>query len=162
LQDFARFADLAVSLVNGTAHDLQDFLMEPSVPERMLKALAIVKKELELLQLQKDISRRVEEKFTKEQKRYFLMEQMKHIQKELGITKDEKAQVIQKFLDRFNPVKCDSLPSAALSHSFANSKIADMTHKNVILVCLAAKQWGFVRSERLVSRHACKTHSVSG
>lgn len=93
--------------MNGTAHDLQDFLMESSVPQRMLKALAIVKKELELLQLQKDISRRVEEKFTKEQKRYFLMEQMKHIQKELGITKDEKAQVVQKFLDRFNPVKYD-------------------------------------------------------
>jgi ATP-dependent Lon protease len=122
MQDFARFADLAVSLVNGTAHDLQDFLMEPSVPQRLLKALAIVKKELELLQLQKDISRRVEEKFTKEQKRYFLMEQMKHIQKELGITKDEKAQVIQKFLDRFNPVKCDPLP-AATSYGILESKI---------------------------------------
>lgn len=106
MQDLARFADLAVSLVNGTAHDLQDFLVETSVPQRMLKALAIVKKELELLQLQRDISRRVEEKFTKEQKRYFLMEQMKHIQKELGITKDEKGQVIQKFIDRFEPIKC--------------------------------------------------------
>jgi ATP-dependent Lon protease len=110
VQDYAIFADLAVSLVNGTAHDLQDFLTEASVPKRMLKALAIVKKELELLQLQKDISRRVEEKFTKEQKRYFLLEQMKHIQKELGITKDEKAQVIQKFLDRFNPIK-SALPN---------------------------------------------------
>jgi ATP-dependent Lon protease len=48
----------------------------------------------------------VEEKFTKEQKRYFLNEQMKHIQKELGITKDEKGAVIQKFLDRFEPLKC--------------------------------------------------------
>lgn len=105
MQDLARFADLAVSLVNGTAHDLQEFLEEDAVPQRMLKALAIVKKELELLQLQRDISRRVEEKFTKEQKRYFLMEQMKHIQKELGITKDEKGQVIQKFIDRFEPIK---------------------------------------------------------
>lgn len=48
----------------------------------------------------------VEEKFTKEQKRYFLTEQMKHIQRELGITKDEKGAVITKFEARFDPVKC--------------------------------------------------------
>lgn len=124
MQDLARFADLAVSLVNGTAHDLQDFLTEGSVPQRMLKALAIVKKELELLQLQRDISRRVEEKFTKEQKRYFLMEQMKHIQKELGITKDEKGQVIQKFIDRFEPIKC------AAAHALCDCRASCLMHRS--------------------------------
>ena len=58
----------------------------------------------------------MEEKFTKEQKRYFLTEQMKHIQKELGITKDEKGAVIQKFQDRFDPVKCAADHCLFLAH----------------------------------------------
>jgi hypothetical protein len=70
----------------------------------------------------------VEEKFSKEQKRYFLMEQLKHIQKELGITKDEKGAVIQKFVDRFDPVKC-----AILAHP--SSSKADTTAKPPFAAC---------------------------
>ena len=119
VQDKGRFADLAVGLMNATLEDNQAFLNELSVPNRLMKAIAICKKELELIGLQKEISRSVEEKFTKEQKKYFLNEQMKHIQKELGITKDEKGAVIQKFLDRFDPVKY-ALCQALFVYTFPN------------------------------------------
>lgn len=51
-QEHARFADLVVSLVNGTAEDCQAFLEDPAVPSRMLRALAILKRELDLINLQ--------------------------------------------------------------------------------------------------------------
>jgi ATP-dependent Lon protease len=102
--------------MNATVEDAQDYLNELSVPKRMMKALAILKKELELLNMQKEISRQVEEKFTKEQRRYLLTEQLKHIQKELGITRDEKGAVIQKFLDIFNPVKCGPQWIGSIQH----------------------------------------------
>ena len=43
--------------MNGTVEDNQAYLNELSVPQRLMKAIAICKKELELLSLQKDISR---------------------------------------------------------------------------------------------------------
>jgi ATP-dependent Lon protease len=108
VQDRGQLSDVAVGLMNATAAETQDCLNDLNVPSRMMKALTICKKELELLNLQREISRQVEEKFSKEQRRYFLTEQLKHIQKELGITKDEKGTVIQRFLDRFEPVRCAS------------------------------------------------------
>jgi ATP-dependent Lon protease len=45
---------------------------------------------------QADIGKRVEEKINKDQRRYFLMEQLKSIKKELGLEKDEKTALVQK------------------------------------------------------------------
>jgi ATP-dependent Lon protease len=59
VQDKGRFADLAVGLMNATLEDNQAYLNELSVPNRLMRAIAICKKELELLSLQKDISRQV-------------------------------------------------------------------------------------------------------
>lgn len=109
MQDMSRFSDLLVSLVSGSREDVQAFLAETHVPEKMTKALVILKKELDIIKLQNDISKRVEDKFSKDQKRYFLMEQLKHIQKELGLTKDDKSALIQKFQERFEPRRCAPL-----------------------------------------------------
>ena len=46
--------------------------------------------------LQADIGKRVEEKISKDQRRYFLLEQLKSIKKELGLEKDEKTALVQK------------------------------------------------------------------
>ena len=45
---------------------------------------------------QADIGKRVEEKISKDQRRYFLLEQLKSIKKELGLEKDEKTALVQK------------------------------------------------------------------
>lgn len=56
----------------------------------------LLKKEIDLVKLQQQIGKRVEEKISKDQRRYFLMEQLKSIKKELGLEKDEKSALIQK------------------------------------------------------------------
>ena len=63
---------------------------------RASAALLLLKKEVELCKLQVDIGKRVEEKISKDQRRYFLMEQLRSIKRELGMEKDDKSAVVQK------------------------------------------------------------------
>ena len=58
--------------------------------------MLLLKKEVELCKLQADIGRRVEEKISKDQRRYFLQEQLRSIKKELGLEQDDKSALIQK------------------------------------------------------------------
>eukprot|EP00889_Picochlorum_renovo_P004149 jgi/Picre1/31179/NNA_006533.t1 len=111
--DPSRLADLAASLTSGDAHALQLILEEVSVPERIEQSLILLRKEANLVKLQQDIGKRVEEKISKDQRRYFLMEQLKSIKKELGIEKDDKTALVQKFRERIDPRK-DSIPQAAM------------------------------------------------
>lgn len=153
--DMSRLCDLLVSLVNGGREDCQQFLAESNVPRRMTKALEILKKEIDIIMLQRDISKRVEEKFSKDQKRYFLMEQLKHIQKELGLTKDDKSALVQKFQERFNPHR-DAAPEEA--RTVIDEEIAKLqmlepasSEYNVTrnyLDWLTSIPWGVVDEER--------------
>ncbi|KAL4421915.1 hypothetical protein ABPG77_005199 [Micractinium sp. CCAP 211/92] len=110
--DLSRLADLATSLTSGDSKALQAVLEQLDVPERANQALVLLKKEVELCKLQADIGKRVEEKINKDQRRYFLMEQLKSIKKELGLEKDEKTALVQKFRERLEPLK-EHLPEAA-------------------------------------------------
>jgi Lon-like ATP-dependent protease len=110
--DLSRLADLAASLTSGDSAALQAVLEELSVPERAERSLLLLRKEAELVKLQQDIGRRVEEKISKDQRKYFLMEQLRSIKKELGLEKDDKTALVQKFRERLEPVK-DVLPEAA-------------------------------------------------
>jgi ATP-dependent Lon protease len=110
--DLSRLADLAASLTSSDAAALQAVLEELNVPERAERALLLLRKEAELVKLQQDIGKRVEEKISKDQRRYFLMEQLRSIKKELGLEKDDKTALVQKFRERLEPVK-DALPEAA-------------------------------------------------
>jgi hypothetical protein len=69
----------------------------PFVLLRANEALLLLKKEVELCKLQQDIGKKVEEKINKDQKRYFLMEQLRSIKKELGLEKDDKSALIQRY-----------------------------------------------------------------
>lgn len=66
------------------------------MPCRANAVLLLLKKEIELCKLQADIGKRVEEKISKDQRRYLLMEQLKSIKKELGMEKDDKSAMVQK------------------------------------------------------------------
>ena len=63
----------------------------------MERVLVLIKKELEVAELQKDIQDQVEETLSEHQRHFFLKEQLKTIQKELGIAKDDKTADIERF-----------------------------------------------------------------
>jgi Lon-like ATP-dependent protease len=101
LNNSLKLADLVagMSLAHSPAQrrELQSVLEEKSLKERLKKVLGIVKRDLEFVQLQSSVKTEVEEKVTKDQRRIMLMEQMKHIMKELGIEKDDKEALVEQF-----------------------------------------------------------------
>ena len=93
-------ADFAASLTTLDARELQDVLETMPLKERLGKALIMLKKELQLSQLQASIKADVEKRVDKQQRVFFLQEQLKSIKKELGLEKDDKEALIQKFRKR--------------------------------------------------------------
>ncbi|MCQ8211785.1 endopeptidase La [Cetobacterium somerae] len=98
------FIDFVSSMLKAEAKDLQELLEEFNIVNRSQRLLTMLKKELEISQLQAKISKQIEDKVSKQQKEYFLKEQLKLIKQELGLEKDEKSAVIDKIMDKINHI----------------------------------------------------------
>ena len=93
-------ADFGASLTTSLGPELQEVLESEHLETRLAKTLDLLKKEKELSSLQQEINRDVEQRISKTNRKYFLNEQLKSIKKELGMEKDDKDALIQKFKDR--------------------------------------------------------------
>ena len=98
--DPSPLADFAASLTTASGDDLQEVLETLALGPRMERVLGLLKKELEVAKLQSKISQKVEEKMDKQQREFFLREQLKAIQKELGLAKDDRTADLDKFKER--------------------------------------------------------------
>ena len=103
-------ADFAAALTSAPANKLQDVLETIPLLRRMEKVMLLVQHELEVAGLQTEIKRKVEERLTNNQREFFLKEQLKEIQQELGISKDDKTVELDQFRARLE--NCD-VPDAA-------------------------------------------------
>lgn len=106
----AKLADFAAAVSAGEPAELQEVLSSLNVEDRMQKALVVLKKELMNAQLQSKITKDVEQKITKRQREYWLMEQMKGIRRELGIESDGKDKLVEKFKEKADKL---AMPDAA-------------------------------------------------
>ncbi len=97
--------DFAASLTTASKEKLQDVLEALNLRRRMEKVLVLIKKELDVARLQSQIREQVDEKMTKQQREFFLREQLKAIQKELGLAKDDKTAEIERFQERLGKLK---------------------------------------------------------
>jgi ATP-dependent Lon protease len=88
--DPIRVADLIASVINLKKDDAYRLLKENIVENRLLILLEVVKKLKESISLEKEINKKVNVKLDKVHKQYMLKEQLKEIQKELGV--DNKRQ----------------------------------------------------------------------
>jgi len=93
----SQLTDFAASVTTATRYDLQQVLETVHLKKRMERVLVLIKKELEVAELQKDIQDQVEDTLSEHQRQFFLKEQLKAIQKELGIAKDDKTADMEKF-----------------------------------------------------------------
>jgi ATP-dependent Lon protease len=84
IEDFAKLADTVASHLAVKIPDKQTILELPTVAERLEKVLGIMESEISVLQVEKRIRTRVKRQMEKTQREYYLNEQMKAIQKELG------------------------------------------------------------------------------
>ncbi|KAL3866563.1 hypothetical protein ACJMK2_043851 [Sinanodonta woodiana] len=93
-------SDLGAALTAAEPDELQKVLEEINIPNRLMLALSLLKKEYELSKLQQKIGREVEEKVKKQHREYILREQLKIIKKELGLEKEDKDAIEEKFRGR--------------------------------------------------------------
>ncbi|XP_077082057.1 lon protease homolog, mitochondrial [Siphateles boraxobius] len=93
-------SDMGAALTGADSHELQDVLEETNIPKRLYKALSLLKKEYELSKLQQRLGREVEEKIKQTHRKYLLQEQLKIIKKELGLEKEDKDAIEEKFRER--------------------------------------------------------------
>ena len=84
IDDYAKLADTVASHLAVKISDKQTVLETTSVAERLEKVLGLMESEISVLQVEKRIRTRVKRQMEKTQREYYLNEQMKAIQKELG------------------------------------------------------------------------------
>ena len=93
-------ADFAAALTSAKGSELQDVLDTIPVLRRMQKVLVLLKQEIEVARLQGEISAEVNRTISDQQRKFFLKEQLKVIQKELGLSKDDRTADIEQFRER--------------------------------------------------------------
>jgi ATP-dependent Lon protease len=84
IEDYAKLGDTVASHLAVKIPDKQGILETPTVAERLEKVLGLMESEISVLQVEKRIRTRVKRQMEKTQREYYLNEQMKAIQKELG------------------------------------------------------------------------------
>ncbi len=154
-------ADFSAALTTASGEQLQEILDTLPLVSRMEKVLALLRKEREVAQLQGQITSQVNEKVSAQQREFFLREQMKIIQKELGISKDDRTTDVEMFEERIRDL---SLPPAA------QRRIQEELHKLSVLETgspeygvtrnyldwATSVPWGVCTQDQLDLKHARK------
>ncbi|MGN0926386.1 endopeptidase La [Ectopseudomonas mendocina] len=98
--DPSPLTDFAAALTTAPGRELQEVLDTVPMLKRMEKVLPLLRKEVEVGRLQKELSAEVNKQIGERQREFFLKEQLKLIQQELGISKDDKSADREEFLAR--------------------------------------------------------------
>ena len=98
--DSSPLADFGASMTSAAGRELQDVINTVPLLRRMEKVLLLMRKEQEVARLQAEINDEVNTKVQKHQRDFFLREQLKVIQRELGMAKDDKTADVERFTDR--------------------------------------------------------------
>ncbi len=93
--------DFAAGITTANGGDLQDILETKSVIARMKKVMMLLQKEIEIAKLQSKIRKDINTQVDGNKRKFFLKEQLKAIQKELGMQKDDKTSDVDKFEEKF-------------------------------------------------------------
>jgi len=100
IDDPGKIADFITSILNIDRGEQQKVLEMLDVYERMELVLMHIKREQELLRIQKRIQSQINEKIEKSQRDYFLKEELKAIKSELGMPTDSKSSEYQRLKER--------------------------------------------------------------
>ncbi|XP_077254304.1 lon protease homolog, mitochondrial isoform X2 [Temnothorax americanus] len=154
-------SDLGAALTGADAQELQQVLEEMDILKRLRLSLALLKKEYELSKLQQKIGREVEEKVKQQHRKYILHEQLKVIKKELGLEKDDKDAIEEKYRERIRqktvpkPVM-DVLEEELNKLSFLESHSSEFNVTRNYLDWLTSMPWGVTSTETLNLQDAVK------
>jgi ATP-dependent Lon protease len=160
-EDPSHLADFAASLTTSDKDQLQEVLEAFPLLLRMERVLVLLHKELELARAQAQIRKSVEERMEERQREFFLKEQLKAIQKELGLEKDDRTAELEKFRKRLEEL---TLPEAARKRvdeemeklGILETGSPEYAVTRNYLDWITLLPWGKYSEDRLDLRHARK------
>lgn len=154
-------ADFAASLTTSAGPALQEVLETFPVLERMKKVLVLIRKELEVAKLQTKIREKVEEKMSEQQRKFFLREQLKAIQQELGIAKDDRTADVERFEERIAALQVPEAARVRIDEELQKLSILESGSPEYAVTrnyldWMTALPWGKYSEDKLDLGHARK------
>ncbi|RMG57053.1 MAG: endopeptidase La [Deltaproteobacteria bacterium] len=131
----AQLADFCVSGLRIPVEEKQKVLEEFSVIARLDLAISIFTRQIEVLEIGKGIEEKVRDQMEKTQREYFLREQLKAIQKELGMV-DEQAQEVERLREK---IEKSGMPETA-------RKEAEEELKRLAIMHPSSAEYGVIRT----------------
>jgi ATP-dependent Lon protease len=127
----------------------------------MQKVLALLQKEREVAELRGRISDQVNEKVSTQQREFFLREQMKVIQKELGISKDDRTSDAERFQERLEALSPPAAVQARIDDELQKLSVLEPGSPEYgvtrnYLDWATSVPWGVHSTDNLDVRHAAK------
>lgn len=104
IKNIGKLADSIASNINISLEDKQKILGEINPAQRLKMTISILKSEIKLSKIKKDIQIQVKQKIDKNQKEYYLREQLKVIQNELG-DKYGLGEEVEKYKEQLKKLK---------------------------------------------------------
>ena len=120
-----KIADFVASILNIDRDTQQEILATISVKDRMRRVLLCIKRELELLKIQRKITREINEKIEKSQREYFLREELKAIKQELGMPSDSKQSEYMRFQEKFKALQLTGEASERVEQELEKFQVMD-------------------------------------
>lgn len=161
LNDPSPLADFAAAITTAPGPDLQQILATVKLQKRMERVLLLLHKELEVAKLQSEIRSEVEQKMSKHQREFFLREELKVIQRELGIAKDDRTADLDQFKQRMDKRDApdhvlERFEEEANKLSVLESGSPEYGVTRNYLDWLSALPWGITSKDKLSIRNAKK------
>ncbi len=120
-----KIADFVTSILNIPKEDQQKILETINVRERMEKVFVHIKNEQSLLQVQQKIQKDLNQRIEKDQREYFLREELKTIKEELGISTNPKKNEEKKFEELIKKFNFTGEVKEAVDSEFEKFKMID-------------------------------------
>ena len=129
-------ADFAASMTSASKEDLQQVLETLPLQRRMEQVVELLHREVQIATAQMEIREHVEQEIEGRQREAILRQQLKYIQQELGIAKDDKTAELDEFKERISNL---DVPEQA-------QKRIDEELQKLSLLELGSAEYGVTRS----------------
>ncbi|WP_022964182.1 endopeptidase La [Halopseudomonas pelagia] len=154
-------SDFAATLTSAKGSELQDVLNTVPVLRRMEKVLILLKKEIDVARLQGEISAEVNRTISEHQRTFFLKEQLKVIQKELGLSKDDRTADIEQFRARLEGKTPPEAASKKIEEELNKLSVLETGSPEYAVTrnyldWATALPWGLYHQDKLDIEHARK------
>src|SRR6184192_82402 len=158
IKDPGKASDLIASNLNISLEEKQDLLSTLEVQDRLEKLSAILNREIELLELGHKIQSQVQSELNKNQKEFYLRQQMKAIQKELG-EGDGKTAEVEELRRRIEEANMPPEARKAADHELERLRLippesAEHTVVRTYLEWLVSLPWAVSTEDNLDLHHA--------